>query len=35
MSDGTVRAVSENVDLKIWMAVGTVASSEVIDNSLF
>lgn len=35
MADGTVRFVSESVDLKTWMAIGTVAGGETIDNNLY
>jgi prepilin-type processing-associated H-X9-DG protein len=35
MADGTVRFVSENVDLKVWMGVATVSAQETFDNSAF
>ncbi len=35
MADGTCRNVSSNVDLKIWMAVGTIAGGEKISNNEF
>ncbi len=32
-ADGTVRFMGESVDLKAWMAIGTVASGEEIDSN--
>jgi prepilin-type processing-associated H-X9-DG protein len=33
--DGSVKFVSENVDIKIWRSLGTSAGNEVIDNTAF
>jgi prepilin-type processing-associated H-X9-DG protein len=30
-ADGAVRFIKENVDVRAWMALGTIALSEVID----
>jgi prepilin-type N-terminal cleavage/methylation domain-containing protein/prepilin-type processing-associated H-X9-DG protein len=35
MIDGTVRFASQNVDLDVWWAVGSIAGSETISNTAF
>jgi prepilin-type N-terminal cleavage/methylation domain-containing protein/prepilin-type processing-associated H-X9-DG protein len=35
MADGTVRFVSDSVDLRIWWAIGTIAGQEAVDNANF
>ncbi len=35
MADGTCRNVSDNVDLKTWMAVATPSGQETVDNNAF